>query len=160
MFFVTGSIQGFAFTGPGLPVYPNEALLKKLISLPVKEMEVISGRRLTLKEKIGLKLLQWKYKRPSTDGEKDPGAKADKRAQASMTMGIAGVAFLVAGLFVPLLALFAIPCGIIALITGLISLGKTKNNTKSIIGIVLGSLLIILLLALILDIIRNSKPKI
>lgn len=144
MFFTGVSARCLALEAPGPAVHSNEILLKKLLAVPVKEMEKLGGRKLSLKEKIGLKLLRWKYRKSYSYGTGTADPKAERRAQTALTFGLATVAFVLIGLVLPVMGWLAIPCAVIALLTGLQSLGKTKNNAKSVIGILLGTLFILL----------------
>lgn len=64
-------VSGTNISGPADP-------LARLASLPMKEVQKLAGRKLTLKEKIAVKLYQWKLKkslRHAGEGEKSSKGK-------------------------------------------------------------------------------------
>lgn len=118
-------------------------VIKKIIDLTPKELEKLTGKHLSFKEKITFKFLKWKLKRHLKQRpEKLSDGKFDKLGRMSMIFGI-GAFVLV---FLPFATFLAIPAALLAIILGAVSINKVKNKTNSIIGIVLGSALLILLL--------------
>ena len=114
-------------------------VIKKIIDLTPKELE----KHLSFKEKITFKFLKWKLKRHLKQRpEKLSDGKFDKLGRMSMIFGI-GAFVLV---FLPFATFLVIPAALLAIILGAVSINKVKNKTNSIIGIVLGSALLILLL--------------
>lgn len=85
------------------------------------------------------------------------GAKADKLAKTSLILGIAACGFLLLGLFIPYVALAAVPAGIAAMITGGSALnretsltGKAKTGKGLGLGALIGFALLVLAAAIIL----------
>lgn len=125
-----------------LTLLPVEAI-KKIIDLTPKEFEKLTGKHLSLKDKIAFKLLKWKLKRDLRHAPEQGGTgKFEKMARMSMVFGVA--AFVLA--FLPFGSFLAIPAALLAIILGAVSLKKVEKKTNSIIGIVLGSSFLILLL--------------
>jgi hypothetical protein len=120
----------------------NKAALDKVLSLSPKQFEKLTGRHLSLKERIAFKLLKWKIKLQGKKNYSGNEGKYEKMATWSMILGIA--AFPLA--FIPTIGLISIAAAAGAIVLGGISLNKTENKTKSIVGIVLGSVFVLLLI--------------
>ena len=118
-------------------------VIKKIIDLSPREFEKLTGKHLSLKEKISFKILKWKLKRDLKHApEKMSNGKFEKMARMSMIFGIG--AFIIA--FLPFGSFLAIPSALLAIILGAVSIKKVEKKTNSIIGIVLGSAFLVLLL--------------
>lgn len=131
------------FTSTASPTTPNEnrhinSYLHKeptsitnnyILSLKLKEVKKILGRRLTLKEKVAFTLYKHQLKRQNKNGE-EPG----NNGTTSMVLGIAGLA----ALFIPYVQIAAIPCMILALIFGYTSKKKFPKDKNAKTGILLG----------------------
>ena len=106
-------------------------------SLKMKEVEKLIGRKLKLKEKIAVKIAQWKIR---NEIEKDDG----KTAQL---LGILGAA----SLFIPFINLASIPLSILAVVIGSKAKRKDPTNRKARTGVTLGiaTLAFILVIGLI-----------
>lgn len=129
------------------PAFPQ---FKEFVSInPQKikpgDIEKITGKKMTLIQKLQFWLIQKKIKR-SGDPEK-LSQKQKGQAMISMIMGISGF-FL---LLVPFgVAILAIPLSILAIVFGALSL-KGNSNAMGIIGIVTGGItLLLLVLAIII----------
>ena len=103
--------------------YSDEVLLKKISSLKLKEVEKLVGRKLTLKEKIALLIIKKKLKH-----QKDASSSEGKTA---FSFGIAGLAFLILGLFVPYVILGALVAAIVAIVMGSSAAKKDPNDRKA-----------------------------
>ena len=119
---------------------------ENLLSLSPKEFEKVTGQHLSFKEKIAYRIVQWKLRKQlrlseNTDGDISKGEKHSKNA---LFCGIATWGATLLGLAVPVIGLLAIPFAISAIIFGAVSLNKTSSNTRSILGIVLGGLFLLL----------------
>jgi hypothetical protein len=139
-----------------LSVYSN-AVLAPESSMPSvvdpfkikpKEIEKLTGKKLTLFEKIKFTVAQKLLKRYST-GEMTPRQK--KQAKWSMILGFLGLALLLISVTPALgvLGILSIPAAIIAVILGLKSV-KGNSNTEGKIGLITGGITIVLLLAVML----------
>jgi hypothetical protein len=138
--FVLFAVPVFASVSPSSNNDPIPAF--DLRKIKAKEIEKLTGKKLTLLQKIELKILQKKLRRQDDDDSMT--AKQKKQATLSMIFGIAGLVLL----FVPTIGLLALPFSILALVFGFLSL-KGNSNTKAIVGVVTGGVtLIILLIAL------------
>ena len=113
-----------------------------------KDVEKITGKKLTFFQKIKLKLAQKLLKKYS-DGEVT--AKQKKQARLSMILGILGIAFLFISLS-PLfgfLGILAIPSAILAVIFGSQSL-RGNSNAEGMIGVITGGVTIALIIITII----------
>lgn len=100
--------------------------------LRARNIEKISGRKLSLKERIALTVLRLKLNKhfgkhalKKTDSDK---------GQLAMILGIAGLV----ALLIPFGALLSLPCAIAALIIGYSARRRDPSNRKAQTGIVLG----------------------
>ena len=132
--------QAKAATTPVQPVPEPSISLQKLNAKSFREL---TGRKMTLKEKMALWVLKRKL-RKAGDGDTFT-EKQQKQATLSMIFGLTGLAFI----FIPYAILLSIPLAIAAIILGFKSL-KGNSNTKGIIGVVAGfTIPLFLIIALI-----------
>ena len=114
--------------------------------IKAKDIEKITGKKLTLFQKIKLKIAQTalsKLKGEITE-------KQEKQAEISMILGISSIALLLLSGVLPFIGLLCVPAAILAIIFGAKSL-KGNSNTKGIVGVVTGGVtLVIIVLAIIL----------
>ena len=115
------------------------------LQLKPNEIERLTGHKLTLKEKIALKIYKLKL-RKKINGD-DP-AKNKKLGTLSLIFGIAAFVFA----FIPVLGILSLPLAIAAVIFGAISL-KGNKNTNGIIGIILGGTFVLLFIVAVLIVI-------
>ena len=120
--------------------------IENLLLLSPKKFEKATGLHLSFKEKIGYRILQWKLQKQLRLAGKTDGdiSKAERSSKNALFCGIVTWGALLLSLALPVIGLFSIPFAIAAVIFGAISLNKTSNNTRSIIGIVLGGTFLIL----------------
>lgn len=125
-----------AFVPPATPVPAVSRQQPAAVSLrgPVRP----AGRF----ERLKLKLLQRILRRPVATGEMTE--KQRRKARWSLILGVAS--FLM--LFLPVVVLLSLPAGVAAIVLGVQSL-KGNSNTQAIIGIIAGSLAILLLFAVL-----------
>jgi hypothetical protein len=116
---------------PNLITVSDKDPIPKIAKLKIKEVEKLIGRKLTLKEKISFKLVQWKLKKKSFNVRKEGSSKTGDLA---MILGIAGLV----SLFIPYVMLLAIPCAILAIIFGYSARKKNPGDTHAKVGIILG----------------------
>ena len=119
---------------------------ENLLTLSPKEFEKVTGQHLSFKEKIIYRIVQWKLRKQLRPSENTDGdiSKAERHSKDALFCGIVTWAALLLGLAFPIIGLLSIPFSIFAIIYGAISLNKTSSNTRSILGIVLGGLYLIL----------------
>jgi hypothetical protein len=142
------SITSFAAVTPSEPV-PAKIGFKKITP---KEVEKLTGKKLTTFEKIKLKIVQSKIARKVLKLGDDPMTDKQKKwAQLSLILGLASIALVLIA-FVPyisILGILAFPAALLAIIFGIKSL-KGNSNSKGIIGIVTGgSVLLLTALAIV-----------
>lgn len=108
----------------------NDLTLEKLSKMKVKEFQKLTGKKLTLKEKIAFKIVQGKIKKQLKAKE---GETSDK-GKTAMILGIIGLALL----FIPYGIIASIPLAILAIVNGSQARKKDPNNGKALTGIILG----------------------
>jgi hypothetical protein len=131
--FLLFSSSVYASTTPPVEtkIIPGGDIYKKIASLKLKDIQRITGKKLTLKEKIALKVFQWKYKN---------GLKAKKaegtgnKGKTAMILGIVGIA----ALLVPYFAIVSIPCAILAIVFGSKAKKTDPDNGQAKAGVILG----------------------
>ncbi len=137
-------ISAFATSSPSISITPDKnpatitlsvEMVSYISKLKIKEIEKLIARKLRLKEKIGIKIYQWKIKKELS--YKNPHVEKDKGKTALM-MGIFGAGAL---LLSPLLFfswMAAIPLAIIAIIMGNKVLKEDKNDKNAKTAVILG----------------------
>jgi hypothetical protein len=122
-------------TGKSPAITLSHEMVGYISKLKVKEIEKLLGRKLKLKEKIGIKIYQWKVKKEvshkKVDGEKDKGRNA-------MMLGIFALGALLLSPLLIFTWMAAIPLAIIAIITGNKALKEDKNDRDAKTGVILG----------------------
>lgn len=129
-------------------VVPNGATPPKfdLTRIKAKDLERITGKKLTFFQKIKLKIAQAALRKFS--GELTE--KQKKQAETSMILGIGSIVILLLSGVLPFAGLLCIPAAILAIVFGAQSL-KGNSNTKGIVGVVTGGItLAIIVLAIII----------
>lgn len=112
------------------PVNP----LQYFSSLSIKDVQQLAGRKLKLKEKIAIKIFQWKIKKGF-----DLTKKTEKKDKGKMAMifGIVGLASLL--IPIPYIgALAAIVCTVLALVLGYQAKKENPGDSKAKTAIILG----------------------
>jgi hypothetical protein len=109
-------------------IYPPEEAYKKLTSLKIKEVQKLIGRKLTFKEKISFLIIKHASKKET---------KSDKGSTA-LGFGIAAVATLAIGLFVPYVILIAPIAAILAIVLGDKAKKQDPSNKKAHTAVTLG----------------------
>jgi hypothetical protein len=100
-------------------------------TLSIKEVQKLVGRKLKLKEKIAVKIFQWKHKK---DFKQKKGEAGSDKGKTAMILGIVGIGLL----FIPFLIVAAIPCAILAIIFGNQARKIDRNDRKAKTAIILG----------------------
>lgn len=119
-----------------------EAVLKKIATLKVRDFQKLTGRKLTLKEKIGYGVLKHKIRKQEKEGTSN--------GQLSLILGIAGLAFFVAGLFLPALFIPSLVSSVVAIVLGSVAKKQNPKDNKAHAGKLLGWLTLGLLALLII----------
>ena len=132
-------------TGGVAPIKPtNRSItLKEFVKLTPKEYQKLTGKKLKLKEKIGLKILQWKVKRKMND---QATPEQIRLGRLSLIFGILAMVFI----FIPIgiIAIIGLGFAIAGFVLGIKSI-KGNSNVMGILGIVFsGLVLFFFLLAL------------
>jgi hypothetical protein len=148
----------FFFENSNAVVVPNGTMPPKFDPFKIKarDIEKITGKKLTLFQKVKLKIAQTVLKKYS-NGEITE--KQRKQARISMILGLVGIGLLLISLspFVGFLGILSIPAAILAVIFGSKSL-KGNSNTEGVIGVVTGgvTLALILLVLVLVAIVLSS----
>ena len=119
--------------------------VNKVVSLKIKDVQKMIGRKLTLKEKIGFLLVRHQLKH-----------KAEPKKSLSHTAlicGIVGVIALVGGLFIPPLLIVALVGSILSLVLGTIARKDDRSDKKALAAMLLGWITLGLLALLLLVIV-------
>ena len=117
---------------------------EQLATVKPKEAEKILGRKMTLREKLALKIAQGKLKKALKSKEEGKSSKG----QTAMILGIIGIACII----IPYGILASIPLGILAIVLGSQARRENKNDGKAQTGIILGIVTLgLVALAIILD---------
>ena len=119
--------------------------LQEFVKLSPRDVEKMTGKKLKLREKIGLKIFQWKVKRKLKEDEPvDP--KLLRLGRISLICGILAIVFI----FIPVgvIALLGLGLAIAGLVLGIKSL-KGNSNAPGLLGIVFSGLVLLGLLVAI-----------
>jgi hypothetical protein len=130
-------------------VAPDAVVPPKLdfTKIKAKDIERITGKKLTLFQKVEIKIAQKLLRKLSDDEMTD---KQKQQAETSLILGTGSLALLLLSGVIPIFGLLCIPAAILAIVFGSKSL-KGNSNTKGIIGVVTGGVtLAIILLAIII----------
>lgn len=129
-------------------VAPNAVAPRKFdfTKWKAKDIERITGKKLTLFQKVKIKIAQ-KFLQKLGDDEMTE--KQKRQAQSSLIFGIGSLTLLLLSGVIAIFGLLCIPAAILAIVFGAKSL-KGNSNTKGIIGVVTGgATLAIILIAII-----------
>jgi hypothetical protein len=122
----------------------SDSSLDLLTHLSIKDIQKLSGRKLTFKEKVSLKLYRSNKGFFNRFADSTDQKKLERKASWSKWLGIGSLI----GLFIPFVNFFALPAAIIAIVFGKATQNKVKNNRDSRQGITFGIITIGLLLLL------------
>jgi|CXWL01.1.fsa_nt_gi ABC-type multidrug transport system fused ATPase/permease subunit len=128
------------------PVNP----LQYFSTLSMKEVQKLAGRKLKLKEKIAVKVFQWKIKKELLRKQHDD---YENKGKTAMVFGIVAISSFLLTLFVSFGFLAAIAFSIAAIITGNRALKANPKDSNAKTGVTLGWITAGLLLLLTLFII-------
>src|SRR5690349_522001 len=113
------------------PAKPSAVVLTKFASLSMKQVQQLAGRKLKLKEKVAIKLAQWKIKKEIRRIEKG-GTQKSRTALLFAILAIPVIMVPVIGL------LFSLGFIILALVMGYSARKEDPNDKKAKAAIVLG----------------------
>lgn len=120
-----------------VPVTPfNEKITPKKNRLTFRDLNRLTSKKLTLKQKLQVLLLQYRLRHP----KKAITEKQGRQATISMILGILSLVLL----FTPV-GIVAIPAAILGLTLGIISL-QGNSNPKGLVGVITSGLTLVLLL--------------
>jgi len=126
--------------------------LAYISSLSIKDIQKLAGRKLTFKEKIAVKVYQWKLKKGFTTFKKEE-TKSNK-GNTAMILGIVAIACLV----IPYFVIASIPCAILAIVFGNQARKENPKDSKAKAGVILGWVTLgLILLALLLVVVILSS---
>lgn len=128
-------------------------VLAKFATLKIKEIEKLAGRKLTFKEKIAVKVYQWKIKKIKTLSF--PKERKSDKGNTAFILGIVGLV----SLLIPYLGIVAIPCAILAIIFGNQAKKINPDDRHAKTGAILGWItlaLIVLFILLIIAILASG----
>ncbi len=131
---------------------PNDVLLKKISSLKIKDLQRLTGKKLTLKEKIAFLILKKRLKHKTGDNQ--------SKGQTALIFGIGAIALFIIGLFVPFVILGSLVSSILAIVVGTVARKKDRSDNNALVGKLLGWItlgLIALLFILAVIIITSSS---
>ena len=116
--------------------------------IKVKDVEKLAGKKLSFFQKIKLKILLAAAKKLSRE---EITEKQEKQATASMLLGLGIIVLMLLSAlpFVGFISILCFPAAILAIIFGMKSL-KGNSNTKGIIGLVSGGLVLLLAIVAII----------
>jgi hypothetical protein len=106
-----------------------------VLSLKAKNIEIITGKKLSLKEKLEFAIFKYAVRKKIIS----PGVhKEDNKGQTALVLAIIGLITV----FIPYAVILALPCAIAALIIGYSARRRDPDNKKARTAIVLGWLTI------------------
>lgn len=114
--------------------------LRDIGTMRVKDVQKILGRKLKLKEKIALKVFQWKIKKGWAPAKKSP-AKGNK-GKTALIFAIVGMV----ALFIPIVSIIALPAAIIALVVAYDARKEDPSDRQARLALILAWITIALFL--------------
>jgi len=123
-----------------VPANLNGMTIQEFLKLTPKKYQELTARKMTFKQKLSFAIIKAKLKKQLADEK--PVARRTDLGLLSLIFG--GAAYLVA--LIPGVGIASIGFAIAAIVLGIIGLGRKRGDTKSIIGLVLGSVLLLLVL--------------
>ena len=127
-----------------LPGDLNQLALYQVLLLTPKKYRDLTGKNMPFKQRIALAILKARLKRQLPDN-KNLEHKADL---GLLSLLFGGGAFII--VFIPGIAVASIGLAVAAIVLGAIGLSRKRGDIKSIIGLLLGSVFILLLIALLI----------
>lgn len=116
----------------------NALSLNEFLKLTPKRYYELTGKRMTLKEKIAFTILKSKLKKQLPDDKNVP--RKNNLGMLSLLFGAGTWVFA----FIPAIGVISLGFAVAAVVLGILGLGRKKGDVKSIIGLVLGGLFLLL----------------
>jgi len=120
---ISSNVPNSQLSLPLKEIHSNEVLPKKILSLKVRDLERLAGRKFTIKEKIAFLILKKKLKHQENT--------SNSEGKTAFSFGIAAVALLLLGLFVPYVILGSLIAAIVAIVMGSSAVKKDPNDRKA-----------------------------
>lgn len=120
----------------------RDELMMKIVSLKMKDMQKMLGRKLSLREKVAVLILKQRLKHSARENSQ-PG-------NTALIFGISGAALLVLGLFLAPLLIGALIAALIAIVIGSIAKKRHPSDGKAHAAVLLGWITLVLLAILLL----------
>lgn len=142
---ITIPVNSAIIIPPTKKIVLSEMPVNRIVSLKVRDIQKVIGRKLTLKEKISFLLLRHQLKH-----------KADPKKSLSHTAlicGIIAVVALVGGLFIPALLIVSLMGSILSLVLGTIARRDDRSDKKALAAMLIGWITLGLLALLLLVIV-------
>ncbi len=127
------TIPAASLTIPAVKPGPVEILLNKFISLKIKDLQKLAGRKFSLKEKIAILVLKQKLKHK--EGERS------NQGQLAMIFGIGAITLLILAFLVPGTGAFftaSLISSILAIVIGSVAKKNDPSDRKAHVGKLLG----------------------
>lgn len=131
----------------------NALSLHDFLKLTPKKYYELTGKKMTLKEKLAFTILQSKLKKHLPDDKDVP--RKNNLGMLSLLFGAGAWVFA----FIPAIGVISLGFAVAAVVLGILGLGRKKGDTKSIIGLVLGGLFLLLVVVAIASFASGSWYK-
>ena len=160
LFLTSGILLGnvHAASVPSAPVKPTPGakITQQLFRLNVQEIEKLSGKKLSFREKVRWKMAKVLHRFVPAFAEGEPTPKQLQQGRMSMIFGLTSVFMFLMGFIVAPIVFLSLPLGIAGLVLGMKSV-KGNGNTQGIVGLISGGstilmwLLIVILIAALIS---------
>ncbi len=126
------SLPLFAATAPADPgkTITSDALYNRILSLKVRDIQKMTGKKMSLKEKIGFGLLKHKLKKKYRS--------ETSKGESALIFGVAALGLLIIGFFVPYVILGSLVASILAIVVGSVAKKQNPDDRKAHAGKLLG----------------------
>ena len=169
LFYTTAGRAAITPSADGTSVI--QAVLEKIATYKLKDLQKLAGRKFTFKEKVSFWLLKGKIKNSGTNGfskslagkilnksvarkhKSANPAEAGSLGQTAFIFGLIAAGLLVAGLFLPYIIIGSLVSAILAIVLGTLGSKKDPSDAKAKVGKLLGWItlgLIVILFAIVI----------
>ena len=140
IFLLVGAFFCFGAESASIPLAPASLpsctkpvdSVQYISTLSIRDIQKLTGRKLRLKEKLAIKLFQWKLKKGYTNYKKEETK--DTKGNTAMILGIVALACL----FIPYVVIASIPCAILAIIFGNQARKANPKDSRAKAGVIMG----------------------